>query len=174
MRFLKMLFRKKHTVEEDGGVQKRINRDAPKTIVSENIIHFQCEFSTVAIADELSIEHGIYTLCVKLVDGAVRGEYKMRTRIGGGKQFLFRKSHRFMRELQSIVAKYDFAKFNGEEYSVSGLPDMYGAKIHIVYASGERIYASDNQSNFLPIDAMTALVKLFTDDTKRIQKQSTL
>lgn len=161
MWLFKMLFRKRQTDDIDGGVQKCIHRDMPKTVVSEQIISFKCEFSTVAIAEDILIEHGVYTLSAELKDGAVRGEYKMRTRSRNGEQFLFRDSHRFMRQLQSIVSAYDFARFNGEEYRVSGLPDMYGAKIHIVYASGERIDASDNQSNFLPIEAMAELVKLF-------------
>jgi len=161
MRFLRIFFRKKHAPDEDGGIQKRLDQNAPKTIVSENIIHFKCEFSTVAIADEIPIEHGVYTLCAVLKDGAVRGEYKMRTRHGDGEQFLFRAGHMFLKQVQRIVKEYDFARFNGEEYSVSGLPDMYGAKIHIVYASGERIDSSDNQNNFLPIEAMAALVELF-------------
>lgn len=161
MRFLRMFFRKKDTNDEDGGIQRRIDRNAPKSIVSENIIAFDCVFSTVAIVDDLPIEHGVYTISAKLKDGAVRGEYVMRTRHGDGERFLFRDSHAFLRKVQRIVSTYNFAKFNGEEYSVSGLPDMYGAKVSIVYASGERIYARDNQSNFLPIEAMAELVKLF-------------
>ncbi|MBQ4150630.1 MAG: hypothetical protein IJC81_02355 [Clostridia bacterium] len=161
MRLLKAFFRKKRTDAVDGDIQEHIDKSAPKTIISENIIYFQCEFSTVTIADDIPIEHGIYTLFAELKDGAVRGKYDMRTRNGSGEQFPFRQSHRFMKELQMTVGKYDFAKFNGEEYFVSGLPDMYGARIRIVYASGERIDASDNQSNFLPIDAMTELVQLF-------------
>lgn len=101
-------------------------------------------------------------------DGAVRGEYKMRTRDAKDEQFIFCDSHRFMKELQSIVSVHEFAKFNGDESSVSGLPDMYGAKIHIVYASGESIYSSDNQNNFLPKEAMTELVKLFLMQKKSI------
>ena len=161
MRLLKALFKKESTCIEDGGVQTCIDKNAPKSIVSENIISFYCEFSTVAIADDILIEHGIYTFSARLKDGAVRGEYKKRTRYGEGEQFLFRKSHSFMRKLQHIVKTYDLAKYNGIEYSVSGLPDMYGAKIHIVYASGESIYTSDNQSNFLPIEVMQALLEVF-------------
>ena len=168
MRLLKALFGKTCTPPEDGGVNKRINRDAPKSIVSESIISFTCAFSTVAIADDIPIEHGVYTLSARLKDGAVRGEYKMRTRTGEGEQFLFRDSHRFLSEVQKTVRAYNFAKFNGEEYSVSGLPDLYGAKIHIVYASGERIDASNNQSNFLPVEALTELVKLFLMHKKTV------
>lgn len=161
IRILKTLLKKRPTVNEDGGVRKYIDRDASKHIVSKLIISFECVFSTVAIAEEIPIKHGIYTLSAKLKDGAVRGEYKLRTRDGGGEEFLFRNSHMFMRELQSIVTEYNFAAFNGEEYFVSGLPDMYGAKISIVYASGESIYANNNQDCFLPVDAMTDLVELF-------------
>ena len=161
MKFLQTLFRKKHTCDEDGGVQKRIDKNAPKSIVSENIITFECVFSTVALADEIPMEYGVYTLSARLRDGAVRGEYKMRTRHGAGEQFLFRKSHSFMRKLQHVVKTYDFAKYNGIEYSVSGLPDMYGARMHVVYASGESIYASDNQNNFLPVEAMQCLLEVF-------------
>ncbi len=168
MRLLKALFGKRRTPPEDGGVNKRINRDAPKSIVSESIISFTCAFSTVAIADDIPIEHGVYTLSARLKDGAVRGEYKMRTRTGEGEQFLFRDSHRFLSEVQKTVRAYNFAKFNGKEYSVSGLPDLYGAKIHIVYASGERIDASNNQSNFLPVEALTELVKLFLMHKKTV------
>ena len=166
MRFLKMLFKKRNTTPPDGGINKRINRDAPKTIASENIIAFDCVFSTVAIADDIPVEHGIYTLSARLKDGAVRGEYKMLTRFAGGEEFRFRASHAFLRKVQRIVSTYNFAKFNGEEYYVSGLPDMYGAKVSIVYASGERIYASDNQSNFLPIEALIELVRLFLTEKR--------
>ena len=161
MRLFNAIFKKSHIPDEDGGIRKRICRNAPKSIDCENIISFECVFSTVALADDISIEHGVYTLSAKLKDGAARGEYKMRSRNGEGEQFIIHKSYRFMRQLQEIVKAYDFAKYNGNECFVSGLPDMYGAKIHIVYASGESIYASDNQDNFLPFEAMQALIELF-------------
>ncbi|MBE6679113.1 MAG: hypothetical protein E7598_01175 [Ruminococcaceae bacterium] len=161
IRLLKSLFRKRRADTEDGGVRKRIWYDAPKKIVSEQIISFKCEFSTVTIVDDIPIEHGVYTLFARLKDGAVRGAYELRTRDGSGEQFDFRQSHRFLRSVQNVVSTYDIAKHNGMEYRVSGLPDMYGANISIVYASGERIYASDNQNNFLSVEAMAELVKLF-------------
>lgn len=170
MRFLKTLFGNRHAVTEDGAVQKRNVKNAPKTITSELIINFKCVFSTETIMDDIPIEHGVYALSARLSDGAVRGEYKMHTHSGGGEQFLFHNSHRFMRELQSIVGKYNFAEFNGKECHVSGLPDMYGAEIRIVYASGERIDSSDNQDCFLPIEAMEALAKLFLKQNNSIKK----
>lgn len=39
---------------------------------------------------------------------------------------------------------------------------MYGAKLDIKYASGESIYAHDNQDCFISLDAMNELVELFS------------
>jgi len=39
---------------------------------------------------------------------------------------------------------------------------MYGAKLDIQYASGESIYAYDNQDCFIPLEAMQELVELFS------------
>lgn len=66
-----------------------------------------------------------------------------------------------MNTLQKVVAEYDLAQYNGYSYRVSGLPEGYGACLEVEYASGEHIYASDNQSCFLSIDAMEALEALF-------------
>ena len=38
---------------------------------------------------------------------------------------------------------------------------MYGVSLQIVYASGERISASNNQDCFLPLEAMEELEALF-------------
>lgn len=157
----------KKEIEVDGGVSKHIDKDAPKEIVSGQIIAFEINFSTVALAEDAGLENGIYMLSAKLVDGAVRGEYRMRTRHGEGEQFSFRESHTFLDKLQVIVKTYDFAKYNGTYIYVSGLPDMYGANISIVYASGERIDADDNQDNFLPISALNEFVNLFFNKRKK-------
>ncbi len=166
IRFLKSLFMKRPTDCVDGGVVTRIDRNAPKTVVSENIVSFSCVFSTVAICDDIPIEHGVYTLCAKLTGGTVNCKFELRTRYGDGKKLEFVTEDSFLKELQKIVRKYDFAKYNGMEHRVSGLPDMYGARIHVEYDSGESIYSSDNQSNFLPIESMSELVKLFLMEEK--------
>ena len=71
-----------------------------------------------------------------------------------------------MVRLQEIVAYHDFAQYNGYSHTVSGLPDMYGERIDIVYASGERIYVHDNQSGFLGREAQKKLIALFGAATK--------
>ena len=67
----------------------------------------------------------------------------------------------FMTSLQELVSKYNFAQYNGYISKVSGLPDMYGAKLDINYASGESIYAHDNQDCFIPFEAIEEFVSFF-------------
>ena len=69
-----------------------------------------------------------------------------------------------MYRLQEVVEKYDFAQYNGTSITVSGLPEMYGISIQIVYASGERINISNNQECFLPLEAMEELEMLFRQE----------
>lgn len=66
-----------------------------------------------------------------------------------------------MTSLQELVSKYNFAQYNGYISKVSGLPDMYGAKLDINYASGESIYAYNNQDCFIPFEAIEELIELF-------------
>jgi len=68
----------------------------------------------------------------------------------------------FMTRLQEIIAKYNLATYNGTNYFVSGISDEYGAKISVLYDSGEEIYATDNQDCFLPVGAMSELIELFS------------
>ena len=63
--------------------------------------------------------------------------------------------------MQTLVAIYDLAQHNGHAYTVAGIPNEYGAQLNVQYASGESIYANDNQDNFLTPKAMNELLKLF-------------
>ena len=139
------------TVEEDGGV-KRFNsgEDAPKTIASQKIIGFKCEFSLVAavLEEESELDGRVYKLSAVLENETVNCKIKWYDRFGNGENKDYTTDVPFMNKLQEIVAKYDFAKHNGYSYKISGLPDMYGAKLDIEYASGESIYAYDNKTQY--------------------------
>lgn len=148
-------------VEIDGGVTQHVDTKAPKQINSNLIIGFSVEISTLADADDNEYCGCVYNLNAVLENGAVKANYKCRDRCACVFEQSFRESVRFMRGLYRIVSEYDFAKYNGESCFVSGLPDNYGACVDIMFASGERIYASDNQSNFIPGDAVIKLVDLF-------------
>ena len=151
--------------EEDGGVRNDSSYDAPKVIESNLIIAFQCEFSALAISEEDTYLSGKnYQLEARLKDGAVKGNYHSYGRHGEREDGNFAADHSFMYRLQEIVAKYDFAQYNGTSITVSGLPEMYGVSLQIVYASGERIYISNNQECFLPLAAMEELEMLFRQE----------
>jgi|GEM_PF-6424180 len=67
----------------------------------------------------------------------------------------------FMKKLQKIVKKYDFAQYNGIDRETHGLPDDFGVSFSVEYASGEKIYASDNQNVFMPLKLTEELAALF-------------
>ena len=156
----------KNTDPIDGSVVKRYWADTPKVIESQEIVSFHCEISLIAACDADDIGHRVYKLDAAVKDGEVLVKYDWRERGGERDKAEYKADADFMVRLQEIVKAYDFAKHNGYYHTVSGLPDMYGEILDIVYAGGERIYVHDNQSSFLPYEAEKALVFLFGAATK--------
>ena len=156
------------TDDIDGGVQHFEDTGAPKTIYSTKIISFHCEFSTTDLMMDSSPIAGRYHTLHAESSGA---NYEAR---GGGTVYderEFKPDEAFFDALQKIVAKYDFAQYNGQYYSVSGLPPDHGAKLDIQYDSGESIQCSNNQSCFIPLEAMEELVSLFYPDNSTNQER---
>lgn len=156
------------TDEIDGGTRHYVDEGAPKTIESTRIAAFSCEFSTTDLVLSSSPIAGRYYTLYAAQDG---GSYEAR---GGGDiygQREFTPDAEFFAALQQIVSQYDFAQYNGQFYTVAGLPPDHGAKLDIRYDSGERIRASDNQSCFIPLEAMEELVKLFYPNASELQEQ---
>ena len=154
------------TDDIDGGVVKRYWTDVPKVIGSAEIVTFHCVISLFAACETDGLGNRIYTLDAALKDGDVLVKYNWRERGGESDKAEYKADEDFMTRLQNIVAAHNFAQHNGYYHTVSGLPDMYGESIDIVYASGERIYVHDNQSGFLPLEAEKAIVTLFGAATK--------
>lgn len=146
----------------DGGATDNSDLNAPKSIESTQIISFDCRFSTMDTAEPGKPGNHIYQLHAKLENGAVRGMYQVRDT---GETHSFRVSQKFFVEVQILVATYGLARYNGHDYTVAGLPDEYGARLDVRYASRESIYANDNQDNFLPLEAMNELLNLFERGT---------
>ena len=161
--FIKYRCKHKPVLEEPicGGVTRYVNEDAPKEIKSTDIVRFSCEVSLVTFVGEEDLSGCNYKFEAVVKDGAVNGVFEWYDRYGESENKPFSASASFMDDLYRIVSKYDYAKFNGEIYTVAGLPQMYGAKIDIDFASGEKVYSYDNQGNFLPLDSVKELVCLF-------------
>ena len=155
-------FKKMDMNEEDGGIVKKVNVDAPKIIMSTQIVIFECKFSTFAFLDsDEEIGNRVYILEARLENEFVNGRYRHRSRFENNVDVKFKAEQSFMERLQRIIEEHNLAKDNGVCVEVKGLPDMYGAKLRVDYESGERIYTSNNQDNFLSVSAMKAMLRLF-------------
>ena len=153
-----------NTDDIDGGVKTyNSGEDSPKVIESTEIISFEFEASlyNIVLEEESELIGRNYKLSAVLEEGAVKSKIKWRDRSGVGEEYDFTADASFMTSLQEIVSKYNFAQYNGYISTVSGLPDMYGAKLDINYASGEGIYAYDNQNVFLPFEKIEEVVRFF-------------
>ena len=153
-----------NTDDIDGGVKTyNSGEDSPKVIESTDIISFECEVSlySVVLEEESELDGRNYKLSAVLENGTAKSKIKWHDRAGAGEEHDFTADASFMTNLQEIVSKYNFAQYNGYISKVSGLPDMYGAKLDIKYTSGESIYAYDNQDCFISIDAINELVEIF-------------
>ena len=162
------LFRR-NTDNIDGGVKTyNSGEDSPKVIESTEIISFEFEVSlyNIVVEEESELVGRNYKLNAVLEDGTVKSKIQWRDRAGGGEEHDFVVDASFMSNLQELVSKYNFAQYNGYISKVSGLPDMYGAKIDINYASGESIFAHDNQDCFIPFEAIEELVEIFEEAGK--------
>ena len=155
-------FKKMDMIEDDGGIVKKVNVNAPKIINSTQIMIFECKFSTLAFLDlDADIGNRVYILEARLENEFVNGRYRHRSRFENNVDVKFKAEQSFMERLQRIIEEHNLAKDNGVCVEVKGLPDMYGAKLRVDYASGERIYTSNNQDNFLSVSAMKAMLRLF-------------
>ena len=164
------------TDDIDGGVVKQEQADVPKVIKSTEITKFHAEISLTTLCDDEEagrrVYKGVYKLDAVLENGEVLIKYDWHDHQGNGDKSEYKADADFMMQLQEIVAAYNFAHHNGYFYKVSGLPDMYGERLDIIYASGEQIYAYDNQSRFLPYEAAEELILLFGASIKSENQSS--
>ncbi|MBR5519114.1 MAG: hypothetical protein IKU55_00195 [Clostridia bacterium] len=151
------------TDEIDGGRREVTDTHAPKVIRSREVTSFFCLFSTVTYVDAPEIPPaGVYHLEANIRGDGVSGRLRFRPRNASGTDTAFSADRGFLDVLAGVIERYGLARFNGTHVTVSGLPDMYGAELHVCYASGESISASDNQDCFLPPAALSELVRAFT------------
>ena len=156
------------TDEIDGGVTHYTDTDAPKEIQSTQIVSFFCEFSATDLSESSSPIAGRYYTFHAEED---TGSFEAR---GGGTVFAeraFVPDKTFFEALQQIVVQHDLAQYNGQFYTVSGLPPDFGMKLEIRYDSGEQILCSNNQSCLIPLKAMEELVYLFHPNQFKNQEQ---
>lgn len=149
--------------EMPGGRRDRTREDAPKTVESKDIERFECEF-TYGKRDREG-----YTYCSFKLE---RMEEGASCRMTGYDDLHivfdldFQLPRQALEELQKVVEEYDLARYNGRDRFTSGLPEMLGTSLLVVYKSGERIYAYDNASSVLDYRAEIAIHDFFRDLAK--------
>ena len=155
----------------DGGVRHyNSGEDAPKEIRSEEMIEFRCTISRYAACDGDDCRGKLYKLTAVLQEGKVLGSFSWNNRITS-EQLSFTADPSFMVGLHKLVVEHNLVRHNGYSSSVSGLPDMYGDRLDIRYASGECIYAYDNQNGFLSEEAWRALLTYFSAEAHKHNKE---
>ncbi len=173
---------KQEEIQESGTEEMVIDRsveDAPKIIESHELVVFICTFTTDEIKGNTTVPAGTYQLEARLesthngdvVKGIYRfGDFNDMEGIGAS----FEASPEFMEELQRIVAKNDMAKENGRHLTTEGRPEDSGSSYYLEYEDGEYISAGDNANNFISIETMEALYRLFYYDSgvKKIQENN--
>lgn len=167
--FTDVIVRNKDEIPEeiiDGASNDRSNKDAPKLIRSDEITSFSLVFSTLSWVDEEYFKEGIYTLKAEKTEKDVLGKYEFNPYYGERETKEFHTDEDFLKKLDEAVKKFNISSHNGKNIFVSGLPDMYGEEIDIVYSSGESISACDNQDGFVGRDAIFEIEKLFSKETE--------
>lgn len=150
----------------DGHRKDNSNVSAQKSVESNRIIDFSLEFSTLSWADDQYFREGIYRLEAKKTDEKVYVKYEFNPYYGDREVYEAEADENFLISLDKSVKEYGIPEFNGKDVFVSGLPDMYGERISILYESGETVYASDNQDGFICRDAFVQIEMLFAEATK--------
>ena len=145
-----------------GGVRHSISAAVPKSVDSKDIVAFRCRFSlrfmTASAEDGFC---GLFDLAAGKKDGRVECRFLHAMTAKSDVNEVFDASDGFLAALDEIIKDEDLASYNGTFYSVSGLPDMFGSRLSVEYASGERIDTSNNQSVHLPLSALRRIRDLF-------------
>lgn len=145
--------------EAPGYLRDWSNPDAPKAIESKELAAFEYDGGVPG-----------YEMCsfsLAHEDGAVRcrgwGEGT-----DGAFQLDFAAPASSLEALQVIIEGHNLARHNGIDVFVNGLPPGMGEMLRAEYASGEKIYAANNQFSFLGADEARAIFSFFAqlaDDT---------
>lgn len=153
---------------ECGGTDATLDKNAPKQIVSEDMILFDV---TSALGDGIgerpgrgANELGYVSAFAAPVRGGTflfleTGEHFQR-RAGKDRAWAQVRADVFP-ALVRLVRQYDLAASNGRHSQTHGLPENFGGSVRIEYGSGETISYSDNQTPVLRREAGEEIAALF-------------
>ncbi len=149
--------------EETGGIRDWTNLDASKSIQSEEIIAFKYEFnSSFSWYYDRQTAYDYCSLSMmRQEDGALCRIWGLRDGYYRLFDFEFTAPLSSLNALQALIDEHDLAKVNGISKTTYGIPEYLGSSLRVEYASGERIYAYDNNDDVISIQATLALFDFF-------------
>ncbi len=118
-----------------GGRTDYSNPDAPKEIMSQNIVSFHACFFAYDMSgdDSATGEHDI-----RIIDND-KGEHILT--VSGVYSYEGAIDNQVLADIQEIIDKYDLVKNNGAGYVTAGLaPECQPWELSVVYDSGEKLY----------------------------------
>ena len=157
----------------NGGRDENWDKNAPKEIKSEDLIYFDSWFAN---NETQELEWGKYFFKAELgEDGKVTGSYYYMDKNGdfAPLEFPFETDASIMKEINEIVKESKIVAWNGYYGHTNGIPENYGFAIDAKYASGERLYCSDNAGNYFSEETMLALNNLFYERSGAKEYHST-
>ena len=147
-------------VKMPGGRGEYADPNAALTIISKDIVNFECKFdcSNFYLSDEN--RNYPYFYCIFSLER--RGDSALcKTQTVSNLDFETPLSA--LDDLQAIIDKYGLVKHNGIFNHTGGLPEGYGVFFSVEYASGEKLSFEDNQHVMIGDKATLALHDFFRD-----------
>lgn len=137
-----------------GGTDKSIDADAPKEIISDEIVQFS--FSGVM--------ENIFLTAFAVPAG--EGSFVFLEKNGFDSREKPERRWALVRErvfpaLAALTKELNLAAYNGYRSFTHGLPRNFGGTVSIKYASGENIYFSNNQSRVFSVEQGRRVVEFF-------------
>ena len=152
--------------EVEGGSTTYVDKDAPKEIKSKDLCSMDCKVSTATVSElEEGLVYGWYYFSVKKDSetGEITGSYKISEQYNDFvvPEFTFKTDKAFLEKVQAIIEESKIVTSNGIHHETKGIPDDFGYDFSAVYASGESISCSDNQSSDIGQKTVKELYELF-------------
>lgn len=154
-----------------GGTDATLDTDAPKEILSQDMILFDVTSALHTKPSQDSYEeliNYVSAFAIKTKEGTfmlLEKRMGYQRRGNGSFSWVLVKENVFPK-LVELVRECELAKNNGFHSRTHGLPENFGGSVNIKYASGENISFSNNQTPILSFDAGQKIAELFEDAMK--------
>ena len=146
---------------ECGGTTETLDRKAPKEISSHDIVLFTAESALGFVSDDSDL-----TFVSAYAAPSDRGTFVYYEYANDFRARDTKSDWAFIKEnasaaLDALTVEQNFIADNGHFSKTHGLPENFGGSVRIMYASGETISFSDNQSPVFSLNTAKSIDRLF-------------